>query len=105
MVELARRRLARFGDRARLSVGVGERITAADETYDAGPVRLVCREQARLTLTAGLLEPSGQREQDEHDHDQRGGRHAHGAKAAVTQTATKQSEQKENNEEGQHALV
>ncbi|MBI3185125.1 MAG: class I SAM-dependent methyltransferase [Myxococcales bacterium] len=35
MVELARRRLARFGDRARVFVGDAARIDAADATYDA----------------------------------------------------------------------
>jgi len=35
MVELARRRLARFGDRARLEVGDAEHIAAADASYDA----------------------------------------------------------------------
>lgn len=35
MVELAKRRLERFGERARLSVGDAERIAAGDNTYDA----------------------------------------------------------------------
>ena len=35
MVELAKQRVARFGDRARLSVGDAEHIAAADNSYDA----------------------------------------------------------------------
>lgn len=35
MVSRARRRLARFGDRVRLSTGDAERIEASDSTYDA----------------------------------------------------------------------
>lgn len=35
MVERARRRLARFGDRVQLSVGDAEHIAAADDAYDA----------------------------------------------------------------------
>jgi ubiquinone/menaquinone biosynthesis C-methylase UbiE len=35
MVELAKTRVAQFGDRARLAVGDAEHIAAADNTYDA----------------------------------------------------------------------
>jgi len=63
MVTLAKQRVARFGERARLSVGDAEKMTAADDTYDAvfdfGIIHHIPNWRAAVREVHRVLKPGG----------------------------------------------